>query len=210
MSEPQTSQCIKSLLSGSIEAEYLRGSNDSQISFPWCQKKTKKLQQTGVRNFEWIFLLAPGQPLSFRGGQGRTCQEMWYYCVSGALLFDYGGISYSLFKFYRSTIGLEIRESVTKRTSPRLKRRPTCTLPRRRRLEVSLPGPWCLRGATGDSTRAPLASRVTEHRVNNLAEGNNDTMCNIWCLQVNLLPYNIECRSEKRIWRHYWCWSWRN
>ena len=49
---------------------------------------------------------------------------------------------------------------------------------------------------TGVSTRAHLASRDTEHRVNNIDSTECDEEYVSWCLQVNLLPYKIECSSE--------------
>ena len=62
----------------------------------------------------------------------------------------------------RSITGSETKESATRRTSRRPRRRPTCTRRRRRRRAATARDPWCLRGATGASTRARQASQDTE------------------------------------------------
>lgn len=52
------------------------------------QAETKKLQQAGSGDFEWIFLCPPGKPIPQWGGQGGARQEVFHHCVSGQVAKD--------------------------------------------------------------------------------------------------------------------------
>lgn len=47
------------------------------------QAEKEKLQQAGNRNFERIFLLAPQQPVSERGGKRGAGQEVQHHSFPG-------------------------------------------------------------------------------------------------------------------------------
>ena len=63
----------------------MRGSHDPAVPVPGRQTKAAQLQQAGLGDPQRVLLLAPGQPLPQRGGQGGAGQEVWHNCFTGTV-----------------------------------------------------------------------------------------------------------------------------
>ena len=61
----------------------MRSRHDFKIPVPGCASQAAQLQQKVFRDFERIFLLEPGQPLSIGRGQRGVGPKVRHHCVTG-------------------------------------------------------------------------------------------------------------------------------